>query len=255
MYMGFQEAPSHYESGPQKARIWTERWAREELYCPSCGAGQLQSFPANSRVADFYCSDCSEEYELKAKKGRFGPRVTDGAYGSMCERLAAQNNPSLVLMNYDLASFGVTDLFVVPKHFFVQDIIIPRKPLSLTAKRVGWIGCNIQISAVPDAGKIFLVRDGKPVARSLVMEAWRRTLFLRESSTSSRGWLIEVLKAVEAIGRETFALDEVYAQEARLQRAYPRNNNVRPKIRQQLQVLRDQGLIEFVGRGKYRLQS
>jgi type II restriction enzyme len=34
-----------------------------------------------------------------------------------------------------------------------------------------------------------------------------------------------------------------------------RDNNVRPKIRQQLQVLRDRGWTEFVGRGRYRLRS
>ena len=30
------------------------------------------------------------------------------------------------------------------------------------------------------------------------------------------------------------------------------NNNVRAKIRQQLQILRDRKVIEFIGRGKYR---
>ncbi len=37
-----------------------------------------------------------------------------------------------------------------------------------------------------------------------------------------------------------------------LQARHPQNNNIRPKIRQQLQVLRDKGVIEFLGRGLYR---
>ena len=45
---------------------------------------------------------------------------------------------------------------------------------------------------------------------------------------------------------------EVYAFEPRLSALCPGNNNVRPKIRQQLQVLRDQGVLEFLGRGNYR---
>ena len=61
------------------------------------------------------------------------------------------------------------------------------------------------------------------------------------------------MKCVEDIGLHSFTLDDVYAHEARLQAIYPGNNNVRPKIRQQLQVLRDQGLLEFTGRGRYRL--
>lgn len=35
-------------------------------------------------------------------------------------------------------------------------------------------------------------------------------------------------------------------------REYPRNQNIRPKLRQQLQILRDRGLVEFLGKGIYR---
>jgi type II restriction enzyme len=56
------------------------------------------------------------------------------------------------------------------------------------------------------------------------------------------------------IGGDVFTLDDVYAFEARLAAIYPGNNNIRPKIRQQLQVLRDQGYLAFVGRGRYRVR-
>lgn len=81
------------------------------------------------------------------------------------------------------------------------------------------------------------------------------TLFLREAGGAARGWLIEVMKAVELIGRPEFTLDEVYAFEARLSALYPANRHVRPKIRQQLQVLRDRGWLEFAGAGRYRLKA
>ena len=63
------------------------------------------------------------------------------------------------------------------------------------------------------------------------------------------------MRCVELISRDAFTLDDVYAFEDRLAGVYPGNNNVRPKIRQQLQVLRDQGFLEFVGRGRYRLRG
>ena len=62
------------------------------------------------------------------------------------------------------------------------------------------------------------------------------------------------MRCVDQIGRAGFSLDDVYAYEAHLSALYPGNRNVRPKIRQQLQVLRDQGYIDFVGRGLYRLR-
>lgn len=63
------------------------------------------------------------------------------------------------------------------------------------------------------------------------------------------------MKCVESIGRREFNLDDVYAFEARLSQIYPNNRHVRQKIRQQLQVMRDSGYLDFVSRGYYRLRS
>ena len=51
---------------------------------------------------------------------------------------------------------------------------------------------------------------------------------------------------------EKFKLSEVYYFSEYLKSRYPENNNIQAKIRQQLQILRDQGLIEFLGNGHYR---
>jgi type II restriction enzyme len=160
-----------------------------------------------------------------------------------------------MLLNYDLKQFGVTNLFVVPKHFFVREIIEERKPLAPTARRAGWVGCNIVLSGIPASGKIFIVRDGQLQPKEAVLAQWHRTLFLREESVEARGWLVEVMRCVEAIGRQEFELEDVYAFERRLSEIYPNNRHVKQKIRQQLQVLRDQGYLDFVSRGYYRLRT
>jgi type II restriction enzyme len=61
-------------------------------------------------------------------------------------------------------------------------------------------------------------------------------------------------KDVRALGRTEFSLPEVYAHADALARLHPKNAHVRDKIRQQLQVLRDLGLLEFLGAGSYRLK-
>ncbi|MGN1347846.1 MAG: hypothetical protein ACI4VI_02775 [Acutalibacteraceae bacterium] len=43
----------------------------------------------------------------------------------------------------------------------------------------------------------------------------------------------------------------MYSFESELKIKHPKNNNIKPKIRQQLQFLRDRGFIEFLGNGKY----
>jgi type II restriction enzyme len=252
--LGFEEAQSPYTSGSQRARVWTEQWVGRWLYCPNCGA-TINRFAANMPVADFYCPSCSEQFELKAQKGSFGRKVVDGAFKAMTRRLMARDNPNLVLMSYDLARLRVTNVFLVPKHFFVPEIIERRKPLAATARRAGWEGCNILLDQIPGAGKIFFVRDGQAEAKESVLEQWRRTLFLRNESVDARGWLLEIMRCVEDIGRSEFSLDDVYAFELHLSALYPNNRHVKQKIRQQLQVLRDKGYLEFVGRGEYRLRK
>jgi hypothetical protein len=252
--LGFEETQSFYMSGSQSARAWTEAWVKAWAYCPNCGNAKMSQFPNNSPVADFLCSSCSEEFELKSQKGKFGPKVSDGAYKTKCERLAASNNPNLLLMNYDLKSLAVVNLFIVPKHFFVQDIIEKRKPLATTARRAGWIGSTILIGKVPEAGKIHIVQNGVIRPKEAVLQEWQKTLFLRSESLESRGWLLDVMKCVESLGKHEFTLDEVYGFERHLAELYPGNQNVRPKIRQQLQYLRDRGFLEFVSRGNYRLR-
>jgi type II restriction enzyme len=255
MKLGFEESQSAYTSGTQKARAWTEAWVSAQAYCPHCGNAKMSQFPNNSPLADFLCGSCSEEFELKSQKSRFGAKVADGAYKTKCERLAASNNPNLLLMNYDAKSLSVINLLIVPKHFFVREIIEERKPLAATARRAGWIGSNIILSRVPESGKIHIVKGGIVRPKDAVLEEWQKTLFLRNESPETRGWLLDVMKCVESLGKRDFTLEEVYAFERHLGDLYPGNQNVKPKIRQQLQYLRDRGFIEFVSRGSYRLRT
>jgi len=255
MKLGFEESQSSYTSGSQNARAWTEAWVSAWAYCPHCGNVKIAAFPNNSPLADFFCAVCREEFELKSQKGNFGKSVADGAFKVKCERLAASNNPNLFLLNCDLKSLAVVNLFIVPKHFFIRGIIEERKPLAATARRASWIGSNILLSRVPESGKIRIVQNGVIRQKELVLAEWQRTLFLRSESSETRGWLLDVMKCVESLGKRDFTLEEVYAFERHLGDLYPGNQNVKPKIRQQLQYLRDRGFIEFISRGHYRLRS
>jgi putative restriction endonuclease len=72
------------------------------------------------------------------------------------------------------------------------------------------------------------------------------------------GWLAavrsELGRYVSEHDREVVGLGELYAfSEDRLSRAFPDNDHVRAKLRQQLQRLRDRDEVEFVDRGTYRL--
>lgn len=150
-----------YRSSSQRARVMTERWVSQWVFCPNCGQPNVQKYPNNMPVADFFCPDCSEAYELKSQRQSIGTKVVDGAYASMIKRLQASSSPNLFLLEYDPSNFEVRNFLVIPKHFFVPDIIERRKPLAQGARRAGWTGCNILLQGVPQKGKIFFVREKK----------------------------------------------------------------------------------------------
>lgn len=249
-----REDATPFQSGSQKARIWTEGWVLSQMYCPACGERPLTDYINNKPVADFYCAVCAEDFELKSTKGKFGKKITDGAYATMIERLNSDTVPSLMLLRYTAENKMVQDVSVIPKQFFVTELIERRKPLSQNARRAGWVGCNILINKVPKAGRIDLVRGRVPEPKEIVMRKWDKTRFLRQKTLSQKGWVVDVLNCVEEIGATEFELSDIYKFENYLSELHPENNHVKPKIRQQLQVLRDAGILEFLERGRYRVR-
>jgi type II restriction enzyme len=240
-----------YKSNSQIARVLTESWVKDNSYCPCCGELPIIEFENNKPVADFYCKKCNEEFELKSKSGNLTNTISDGAYSTMIERINSDNNPNFFFLTYT-KSWTVNNFLIIPKHFFTPEIIIKRKPLAETAKRAGWIGCNIDISKISESGKVFLIKNKKIIDSEIVNESFNKTLFLREKTKQSRGWILDVMNCVDSIKTETFSLDDIYKYETQLKLKYPNNNFIKDKIRQQLQLLRDKEIIEFIGRGKYK---
>jgi type II restriction enzyme len=240
-----------YQSNSQIARILTENWVLKNSYCPSCGNSNLNEFENNRPVADFYCKNCSEEFELKSKSGKLSNTITDGAYASMIERIHSANNPNFFFLTYS-KDWCVRDFLIIPKQFFTEEIIIKRPPLADTARRAGWIGCNIDISKVAESGKVFLIKNSEIINQEIVNQSFNKTLFLRDKSTDAKGWILDIMKCIDEIKTDVFSLDEIYRFEEKLKIKYPNNNFIKDKIRQQLQVLRDKGMIDFMSRGKYK---
>ncbi len=244
-----------YKNRSQKVRVLSEQWVDDSIFCPNCGQSDIDKYPNNQPVADFYCFNCQEEYELKSKQSAIGAKVLDGAYRTMLERLASKNNPNFFLLNYDLSNFSVRNFFVIPKHFFVPDIIERRRPLASTARRAGWVGCNILLDSIPQSGKIFFLRNRQVEPKEKVLAEWRKTLFLREEKeVSAKGWLLDIMRIIEKLGKQEFTLNDVYPFEDELGKLHPENKHIKDKIRQQLQILRDNGYVEFLGRGMYQVR-
>ena len=242
-----------YNNQSQKIRVLTENWVKAEIFCPNC-SNIISEYPNNKPVGDFFCSYCSEDYELKSKKDSIGKKIVNGAYKTMIERLQSSTNPNFFFLNYNLKNYEIVNFVVIPKHFFVPEVIEKRKPLSEKARRAGWIGCNILLTNIPESGKIFYIKDQQWEKKENILKNWQKTLFLRESNKSElKGWILDIMKCIDNLGKKDFTLKDMYSFEKILSKKYTENNHIKDKIRQQLQFLRDKGYIKFVSRGVYRL--
>ena len=96
-----------YHNPAQRMRILSEDWVDKQVFCPHCGEVKIEKYGNNRPVADFYCANCREEFELKSKRGEVGGKVVDGAYKTMLERLASSSNPNFFFMRYNLPSLEV----------------------------------------------------------------------------------------------------------------------------------------------------
>lgn len=243
---------SNYHSETQIARVMTENWVSENMYCPRCGNLHIKHFKNNRPVADFFCPVCNNQYELKSKNGLLGNKVNDGAYETMIKRITGNQNPDFFFMSYSKKELKVRNFVLIPKHFFIPDIIEKRKPLSTTARRARWVGCNILIDKIPEQGRISIISDGAVSNIDDVINKVKKSGRLETKDINRRGWIMDILNCVNKLPTQLFSIEEMYLFEDELKIMHPQNNNIRPKIRQQLQFLRNKGFIEFLGNGKYK---
>ena len=196
------------------------------------------------------------------------------------------------------------DLLLIPSFMFSESAVIKRKPLSSTARRAGWVGCNLDLHRIAPEARIAIVitrsssrRRGdesltkKQNQRFLTSSPTNQTVIvppeevrarytrlkpIREIKTTQRGWTLDVLNIVRRLvnseGRAPrdpnfsgqsgtrvtrpsgeFTTDDVYTHDRELEKLHPDNRHVKDKIRQQLQVLRDMGLLLHIDRGVWRL--
>lgn len=69
---------------------------------------------------------------------------------------------------------------------------------------------------------------------------------------SLSSWQKDVFICINQIKHHVFTLKQILEYKDILKKKHPNNNNVEAKVRQQLQILRDKGLIKFISRGMYK---
>ena len=241
-----------YKSASQRARVLTEAWTLENMYCPACTSRNLDKTKTGTEAVDFFCSRCDSEFQLKAMARPIGRKVVDAAYESMIRAILRDRLPHFLFLSYNNIRLMVNDLLLIPNFCLPRSAIERRNPLRATARRAGWVGCNIVLDQVPPEGRIRVIHSGNIISRPSVRKSFHTVQPLKNISSRTRGWSLDVLTVLRSLQRTEFTIDDAYSFERVLAQNHPENQHVRAKIRQQLQILRDLGYLQFVSRGHYR---
>jgi len=244
---------TNYKSASQRARVGTESWGTANFFCPACESPRLRPSPQGTAVIDYVCPSCASEFQLKSQSKVIGARIVDAAYSEMKRAILEDRTPNLYVLHYDPTEWLVRTVILVPHFAFALSAIERRPPLASTARRAGWVGCNIVLDKIPVNARIPVIQDGSVRPEQAVRNDYERLRPLETLKVEKRGWTLDVLQVVQSLKKTEFSLQDVYACADDLARLHPANRHVRPKIRQQLQVLRDLGILTFLGDGSYRL--
>jgi hypothetical protein len=139
---------SRFVSAARATRVALETWASFNLYCLNCQRDDLDQLPDNMPVADFACAVCESRYQLKGKNGRLGKKIPGAAYQPTIDAIRAGTMPEYVLVEFDTRFATVVFVDAFPGRLITEERIEPRKPLSPTARRAGWRGCNIVVEGL-----------------------------------------------------------------------------------------------------------
>lgn len=247
-----------YTSQSQVARKVTGDWAARNLFCPACEWDCLSPTAPNSTKLDFLCPECRAAFRLRGRSGPFGRTVPNSAYQQKIQTILKGESPHYAFLQYNRADWTVQELFLVPGFFFTPGLIQERRPLKPTAIRAGWVGSNILLGALPSEARVPVVVAGLVRTITEVRSDWARFSFLQTDERARGGWGAAVLSCVRDMTRisrqRQFTLQDFYTLHTdTLSAQFPGNRHVQDKIRQQLQMLRDAGILSFLGNGRYEV--
>src|SRR5712692_8533135 len=249
-----QAGLDRYKSASQRARVGTESWGAANFFCPACESPRLRPASQGTAAIDYFCPSCDSPFQLKSQSKPIGTRIVDAAYSEMKRAILEDRTPNLFVLHYDLDMWAVRTVLLVPHFAFALSAVERRKPLAATARRAGWVGCNILLDKIPLHARIPLVSDGTPHIPREVRISYNRLRPLEKLQVEKRGWTLDVLQVVQSLGKLEFTLADVYAHADALARRHHSTAHGRNKIRQHLQILRDLGLRDCLGAGSPRTE-
>ena len=118
------------------------------MCCPVCNHKALVKYKANQKSKDVKCGNCSCQIQIKAtkhtKKQLTSLKLLGAEYKTTCSSIKENNVHYLVLLYSVICDkYTINDIYFIDHTYINESCIVPRNPLSATARRAGWQGCML----------------------------------------------------------------------------------------------------------------
>ena len=128
-----------------------EEYIKNNIKCVRCKNANFEKCKTNEKSKDLICLECNQKYQIKAKcasqkqinniMSKNEIKTIGGEYSTTKHNI--NENIDYIIIIYEKNSYEIKKILYIKNEFINAECIIPRKPLSLTAKRAGWQGCII----------------------------------------------------------------------------------------------------------------
>ena len=128
-----------------------EDYVKNKVKCIRCNNNNFEKYKTNEKSKDLICISCNQKYQIKAKsvthkqinnikcKNQF--KTIGGEYSTTLTNINEKIDYLIIL--YEKQSYKILNILYITNENINSNCITPRNPLSSTAKRAGWQGCNI----------------------------------------------------------------------------------------------------------------
>ena len=128
-----------------------EYYVKNNINCVRCNNKNFGKYKTNEKSKDLICITCNQKFQIKAKSATH-KQVNNIKYKNKFKTIGGEYSTTLnsidekidyLIILYEKQSYIILNVLYISNENINFNCIIPRNPLSSTAKRAGWQGCNI----------------------------------------------------------------------------------------------------------------
>jgi len=127
-----------------------ENYIKDNINCPRCNENNFEKCKTNEKSKDLICIGCNQNIQVKGKSAtqkqvnmikninKF--KTIGGEYSTTLKNMDQQIDYLIILYE---KPYKIINILYIKYENINLSCIIPRKPLSINAKRAGWQGCSL----------------------------------------------------------------------------------------------------------------